>query len=125
MAKTEEEKAINKIERSAIKAMTELGVYRKEFKQTIQTYARLKWQHERMFDEFIKNGCETVEEYKNKSGEISMRKTPEYQIMENLRKDILTYENTLGLTPAGLRRLKNAASLSEKISSLLAGIVDP
>lgn len=124
MAKTEEEKAIGKIERSTVKAMTELQVYRPEFKQTIRAYARLRWQYETMFEKFMENGCETTEEYINKSGVASVRKTPEYQVMENLRKDILTYENTLGLTPAGLRRLKNSASLSGKKSSILTGLID-
>lgn len=124
MAKTEEEKAIGKIERSTVKAMTELQVYRPEFKQTIRAYARLRWQYETMFEKFMENGCETTEEYINKSGVVSVRKTPEYQVMENLRKDILTYENTLGLTPAGLRRLKNSASLSGKKSSILTGLID-
>lgn len=124
MAKTEEEKAIGKIERSTVKAMTELQVYRPEFKQTIKAYARLRWQYETMFEKFMENGCETTEEYINKSGVASVRKTPEYQVMENLRKDILTYENTLGLTPAGLRRLKNSASLSGKKSSILTGLID-
>lgn len=124
MAKTEEEKAIGKIERSTVKAMTELQVYRPEFEQTIKAYARLRWQYETMFEKFMENGCETTEEYINKSGVASVRKTPEYQVMENLRKDILTYENTLGLTPAGLRRLKNSASLSGKKSSILTGLID-
>lgn len=125
MAKTEQEKAVAKIERSTIKAMTELQVYRPEFRQTVKTYAQLRWQYNEMFAAFVSSGCEATEEYTNKAGVTNIRKTPEYQIIENLRRDILTYENTLGLTPAGLKKIKSSVSLSGKKSSIMAGLINP
>lgn len=121
MAKTKQEKEIDKVIRDTKKKMQTVGVYRKEFDSTISTYAQMKWQCDTLSKEFIENGKEVVEEYTNKSGATNLRKTAEYMVIEVLRKEILVYENTLGLTPTGLKKIN--ASLGIKKTSKLAEAV--
>lgn len=124
MAKTKQEKEIDKIIRTTKKSMEAIGVYRIEFNPTIMTYAQLKWQHDTLNKQFIEEGKSVVEEYTNKNGSTNIRKTAEYMVIEVLRKDILTYENTLGLTPAGLKKInrtlgtKKKSALGEALSKI-------
>ena len=85
MAKTEEEKAISKIEKKTIRDMTSVGTYRAEFLPTIRAYAQLRWQYETLNSQFITEGKPVVEEYTNKNGSTNMRKTPEYLVIETMR----------------------------------------
>lgn len=125
MAMTEEEKKIRKIFNKTKKNMQALSVWRDEFRPTVEAYAKLRFQYDVLFEKWQSDGCNVVEEYTNKSGASNNRKTAEYQVLEVLRKDILTYENTLGLTPIGLKKIrqqelnkKKKSSMSDKIRSL-------
>lgn len=124
MAKTKQEKEIDKIAKLTKKNMTAMNVYRVEFDPTITTYAQLKWQYDMLNRKFIEEDKSVVEEYTNNNGSKNLRKTAEYQVLEVLRKDILIYENTLGLTPSGLKKInknlgtKKSSALGEALSKL-------
>lgn len=117
MAMTEEEKIIRKIFNKTKKNMIALSVWHDEFKPTVEAYAKLRWQYDVLYENWKNDGCKVVEEYKNNSGATNNRKTAEYQVLEIMRKDILTYENTLGLTPIGLKKVRQQ-SLKKKKNSL-------
>lgn len=116
LAKTKQQKEIDKIIKLTKKNMQAIGVYREEFDPTITAYAQLKWQHDTLNKKFIEEGKPVVEEYTNKNGSTNLRKTAEYMVIEVLRKDVLTYENTLGLTPAGLKKLNKTLGMKKKSS---------
>lgn len=109
MAQSEEQKAINKIKKKTVKNMEAIGVYRQEYDPTITAYATLRWQYETMQKKFIESGCKYTENFTNKNGATNERKAIEYQIMEGMRKDLLTYENTLGLTPASVKKIRQSS----------------
>ncbi len=106
MAQSEQQKEVNKIKKKIIKSMESIGVYRPEYDPTIVSYATLRWQYEKLQKEFIETGMKYTEEFTNKNGSTNDRKAIVYQIMEGMRKDILTYENTLGLTPISVKKIK-------------------
>ena len=87
------------LKNQTIKAMKDLGIYKKEYNQLIDIYAGLLHQYKSFEAEFIKSGYQVEEEYTNKAGATNMRKVPLYTAMETLRKDIATYSDKLALNP--------------------------
>ena len=69
--------------------------------------------------QFYESGCKIVEEYTNKAGATNMRKTALYLAMETMRKDIIYYENQLGLTPVSIKKINDVIIKSKNDSPLL------
>lgn len=69
---------------------------------------------------FLDNGGEFVVEHTNKNGSTNLEKNPQYQIIENLRRDSIAVMRELGLTPQGLKRYNDKLTVNEnkKDSSL-------
>jgi phage terminase small subunit len=89
--------------------MKALEIYQPEFDVTIKIYAGLIEQYQALEKEFKKTKFQVVE----KTGySDNTKKNPLVVSMESLRKDILAYSNALGLTPAGLKKIK--ANIQEK-----------
>lgn len=121
---TVEEKEIRKIEKRTIKDMEAVGTYRPEFKPAIRAYAEMRQQYNLLTADFYEGGCEITEEYTNKAGFTNIRKTALYLALETLRKDIVNYENILGLTPAGLKKIKSNVTDKKKGSKLEKALSD-
>lgn len=121
--KTPEEKEINKIIKATTKDMEAIGTYRPEFNATIRTYAEMRQQYKKLTNEFYEGGCNITEEYTNKAGFTNIRKTALYLALETLRKDIVNHENILGLTPAGLKKIKSDPP-KKKVSKLGKALSD-
>lgn len=102
-----------------IQDMKNLGTYKQEFSPVITRYAEMRVQFEILMDQWYRGGCKITEKYTNKSGATNNRKTALYQAIETLRKEITEIENLLGLTPAGLKKIKTK-ELESKKKSLLA-----
>lgn len=111
-------KKINRIVNQTTESMKELGVYKKEFDTTIRRYANIRLQYDLLNEEWYENGCHVTEKYTNKNGSTNNRKTALYLSIESLRKELLDIENTLGLTPKGLKQIQ-ASGLKEKKKSAL------
>lgn len=98
--------------------MKNLGTYKQEFSPVITRYAEMRVQFEILMDQWYRGGCKITEKYTNKSGATNNRKTALYQAIETLRKEITEIENLLGLTPAGLKKIKTKELESKKRSIL-------
>ncbi len=102
--------------------MKELGIYRKEYRTTIDIFVDMVHQYEVFTEEFEKQGYKVQEEYTNKAGATNMRKTPIYSAMEKLRMDISTYSNLLCLNPKSLENVtaekQNKSKLAEALNKL-------
>ncbi|MBH0174722.1 P27 family phage terminase small subunit [Fictibacillus sp. 23RED33] len=120
MAITPEERKIRKIMKQVIQDMKDVGTYRSQFEATIRTYSEMRFQYDLMMKDFFKEGCKTTEEYTNNAGVTNVRKTATYLAIETIRKDMINHENTLGLTPAGLKRINDEMKTTKKKSSKLA-----
>jgi len=92
-----------------------LGIYKPEFDGTIIIYAGLIEQYQALEKDLKKSKFTVVE----KTGySDNNKKSPTMRTMESLRKDILAYSNALGLTPAGLKKIKDQQPEQKKQSKL-------
>ena len=92
----------NKIKQACVDA----GTYEPFFDSTIETLAKKLEDRDRARKQYEDEGSNPVMEYTNKNGQTNTVKNPLYQSMEKLRMDILTYLRELGITPSGLKKLK-------------------
>ena len=84
--------------------MIALGIYQPEFDTTISIYCGLVEQYQALEKEFKKTKFTVVE---NTGYSENKKRAPIVATLESLRKDILQYSNHLGLTPAGLKKIKD------------------
>lgn len=104
---SEIEKAVeNDITKNIISCMKAIGTYDNAFMLSIGILDGLLSDYYRAREDWISDGGQLVMEYTNKNGQTNTVKNPLYQSMEKLRMDILTYLRELGITPSGLKKLK-------------------
>lgn len=101
-----------------VKDMQAVGTYKVEFSPAITRYAEMRVQYDLQMAQWYADGCRITEQYTNKAGATNVRKTALYQSLENLRKELIDLENIFGLTPAGLRKIKNKAMEQKRESPL-------
>ena len=94
------------------KACEGVGTYRPEFEAVIWRLAEcyVRMQHAR--GEFERTGSKTFVAYTNKAGATNPAKNPYLQEIDFLQKTALEMERELGLTPAALRKINEAAMLA-------------
>lgn len=98
--------------------MQALQTYRPQFDSVIEAYAQTKQIYQACMRQFYQDGCKITESYTNKAGATNDRKTALYLTIETLRKDIINYENILGLTPAGIKKINDEMRAKTKVSKL-------
>lgn len=98
MAQEVEVKKLDRFRR-VVQQMTALGNYKPEYDDLIYIYADLLDQYAFYQNEFAKSGFKLTEEYTNKAGATNNRKVPLVTVLENIRKDILSYSDRLRLNP--------------------------
>ena len=87
-----------------------MGTYQKSFDAVIDTLAGILENRDRALEEF---DGEMIVEHTNKSGATNMEQNPLLRLINDLNRDALAYWRDLGLTPAGLKRI-NEAAIREK-----------
>lgn len=92
----------NYLKKATIKNMKALGTYRKEFDHLINIYANMLYQYILYEEEHAANDYKVADIYVNKAGAENLRKLPLINVMETLRKDILSYSDKLMLNPKAL-----------------------
>ena len=92
----------NYIRKATVKNMKSLGTYRKEFDYLINIYANMLYQYILYEEEHAANDYKVADLYVNKAGAENLRKLPLINVMETLRKDILSYSDKLMLNPKAL-----------------------
>ncbi|HEW0989084.1 TPA: P27 family phage terminase small subunit [Streptococcus pneumoniae] len=111
------------IKNRIVKSMKEMGTYSKHYDDIIEIYSGLLYDYQNAREEFLANGSQFTEEHETGRGTIVERKTPLVQSMENLRKDIVTYSDRLGLNPKAVGieppKPKDAGGLEGMIANLL------
>ena len=98
--------------------MKQVGTYNASFMYTINTLAKVLADYEKTINLFERSGGQVIVKHTNKSGATNIVKNPLYQAIEKLRDDIIAYSRELGLTPAGLKRIKDKDNTSKKESRL-------
>lgn len=101
--------------KKTIKDQTEgLGTYRKEFDPLIDTLADILEQRDEAYKEYVDSGTGKTIEHKSDRGAVNIKKNPMLQIWEDLNKQALDFWKELGLSPASLKRLNEAALQPKK-----------
>jgi phage terminase small subunit len=109
-------KMATKFETKTKENMIALGIYKPEFDVTISIYSGLVEQYQALEKDFKKSKFTVVE---NTGYSENKKRAPIVASLESLRKDILQYSNALGLTPAGLRKIKDTMKDTNKKQSKL------
>lgn len=110
--------SVRKNERDIIKKMQAIGTYKPSFEHTIKTLAKMLLDLRNAEESFEESGGDLIIEHTNKAGATNVIKNPYYQVIENLRQQIITYSRELGLTPAGLKKINDKATGTKKESAL-------
>lgn len=109
--------------RKIISDMKAIGTYRPEFEKTINNLAKIYVDMDTAREQFEKSGGSLVVKHTNKSGATNWVKNPFYLVIEGLQNNILQYNRELGLTPAGLRKIKGDVSAGENKPKGLAAVL--
>lgn len=96
----------NDITKTIVDCMKAIGTYDNAFVLSIGILDGLLSDYYDARSQWEAEGRLLVIEYTNKNGQTNTVKNPLYQSMEKLRMDILTYLRELGITPSGLKKLK-------------------
>lgn len=104
----------------SIRLMSEgVGTYRKEFESVMWTLADILEQRDRAYQDFIDAGAEVVITKISDRGAENIGKNPRLQTWSDLNTQALSFWRDLGLTPAGLKKLNEAAMKTEQKESAL------
>lgn len=105
-----------------IKNMEAVGTYKPEFAQTINELAAMLEDLDEARKQFDAEGSKIVVKHTNKNGSTNIVKNPLYLAIEGLRVQILNYSKELGLTPAGLKKIKGDAVEADTQSEFLEAL---
>lgn len=105
------------------KNMKSIGTYKPEFDKVIENLAKIYVDMDTAREQFEKSGGNVVVKHTNKSGATNWAKNPFFLAIEGLQDKILMYNRELGLTPAGLRKIKGDLPAEKKPTGLMAAIM--
>lgn len=100
------------------KDLTGLGIWKPEFESTVKMLAEVMVQRQNVWKEYEADGCRPVITGINKGGNEYMQKNPLLSMWDDLTKTALSYRRELGLTPAGLKKLREDAMAQPRRSAL-------
>lgn len=93
------------------------GTYKPIFDSVIKSLATILEQRDETMEQFIATGAHPVIMYTNKNGSTNPAKNPCLVMWCDLNTQALAYWRDLGLTPAGLKKINDAALKSTKQSA--------
>lgn len=111
---------VKKIKEACEKA----GTYREYFDYTIDTLASILEKRDEIAKEYQRNGSHPLIPYTNKNGSTNLVKNPAIVLWDDLNKSALAYWRDLGLTPAGLKKIDEAALKKQKRGGLMEALAE-
>jgi hypothetical protein len=90
-------------------ATVDAGTYRTYFEDAIESLAIIMERRDEVEKVYIEQGSQPIIIHTNKGGADNMVKNPALVLWDDLNKTALSYWRDLGLTPAGLKKLKEDA----------------
>ena len=95
-----------------------LGTYREEFDPAIWALAKVEEERDSAWEEFEAEGGIRIVTTVNKAGAEYRQQNPSYTVWLNLVAESRSQRRELGLTPAGLKKLRVDAMKAPKKSAL-------
>lgn len=105
----------SKIKSAAKKA----GTYQPFFDAVIDTLAGILEKRDTAQELFDRSGGSVIVKHTNKGGATNLELNPALRLINDLNRDALAYWRDLGLTPAGLKRINEAAMQKKEKGSAL------
>lgn len=109
-----------------INASEDAGTYQPFFDSIIDTLASMLERRDDAEEMFKKSGGHVLVKHTNKAGATNLEQNPALRLVNDLNRDALAYWRDLGLTPAGLKKLKDleikSASDVSRLERALNGI---
>lgn len=105
------------------KACQDAGTYRDYFDSVIDTLAGIMELRDGAQEQYEENGGTAVVSHTNKGGATNMIKNPALVILMDCNAQALAYWRDLGLTPAGLKKINEAALAKGKKESALEKVL--
>lgn len=105
-----------------IKSCEEAGTYQPYFDHVIITLAEILEKRDEAARDYKESGSEPIIRYTNKGGATNPTKNPALVLWDELNKSALAYWRDLGLTPAGLKKIKGDQEDTKKESSLVKAL---
>lgn len=99
------------------KAAADAGTYQPFFDAAIDTLAGILARRDEAEEAFVKLGGQVLVKHTNKGGATNIEQNPALRLVNDLNRDALAYWRDLGLTPAGLKRINEAAVQPKKETS--------
>ena len=100
------------------KACESAGTYRTYFDPVIDALAGILERRDQAQELFEKSGGNVLVRHTNKGGATNLEQNPALRLVNDLNRDALAYWRDLGLTPAGLKKINEAAMQKPKVSAL-------
>lgn len=101
-----------------VKQLKELDIYNDSYKSVIETLAGILEQRDTAREAFEAEGGTMVVEHVSDRGAVNLKRNPLLQLWQDLNTQALAYWRDLGLTPAGLKRLKDTTAEKVELSGL-------
>ena len=101
-----------------IDAMKSADTYRPYFDAAIDTLSGILEKRDNAQAYYEKMGGNVIVKHTNKAGATNIEQNPTLRLINDLNRDALAYWRDLGLTPAGLRRINEAAMKTKRKSTL-------
>ena len=98
------------------------GTWREWFTDVIDTLAAILERRDALEELFAAEGGEVMIEHTNKAGATNYEQNPILRMINDLNRDALAYWRDLGLTPAGLKKIDEAAMKPMKKSALVEAL---
>lgn len=99
-------------------ACEQAGTYRPYFDDVIITLADILERRDIARELFDASGGNVLVNHTNKAGATNIEQNPVLRMVNDLNRDALAYWRDLGLTPAGLKKIDEAAMKQRKKSPL-------
>ena len=100
------------------KALEALGQTEPAYKSVVSTLADILEQRDRVYDQYVEEGCQPVLDYTNKGGATNPTKNPLLVLWDDLNKSALAYWRELGMTPSSYKKMTGEAPKKGKPGGL-------
>lgn len=101
------------------RASDDVGTYKEAFDPVIDALAKILEQRDAVYQKYVDEGALPVVVKVSDRGAVNNAKNPLLVVWDDLNKTALTYWKELGLTPAGLKRIKEGATKEDAKTSAL------
>ena len=101
-----------------------VGTYRESFVPVIDSLAGILENRDKALETFEQSGGNILVKHTNKSGATNIEQKPALRMANDLNRDALAYWRDLGLTPAGLKKINEAALKPQKRNALTEALKD-